>query len=281
MDDNDQNKDYQNDQNKDYQNDQNKDYQNEGYHNEQYQNDTTPEKSSHTREVHSTSENVKKESVASDQGWNNASEQEYEYIPLSSTWMKTLPEEELNADPGLYIFGDVKLRSFPRKPFIIFCIVLVSSLIMATVALVMTCHRCKPVCSDGWEKFQEKCYYFSEERKTWFESRKFCQKESADLVVIDHKEKQTFLEKKKKTGKDIWIGLKYEAAEKVWKWVDGKSFSYPNWLAEPPKYDAECLTIGQQNNKWNNYHCVGIHASPICEKSRHVACVLQSPFWPQ
>ncbi|XP_062826818.1 uncharacterized protein LOC107982404 [Anolis carolinensis] len=124
-------------------NDQNKDYQNEGYRSEEYQNDTAPEKSSHACEVHSASENVKKESVTSEQGWKNASEQEYEYIPLSGMWTRSLPEEELNADPGLYIFENDKLNSIPRKLFIVFCIVLLSSLVMTTVALVMTCFRCK------------------------------------------------------------------------------------------------------------------------------------------
>nr|XP_016846767.1 PREDICTED: C-type lectin domain family 2 member B-like isoform X2 [Anolis carolinensis] len=196
-------------------------------------------------------------------------------------WTRSLPEEELNADPGLYIFENDKLNSIPRKLFIVFCIVLLSSLVMTTVALVMTCFRCKPVCSDGWDKFQEKCYYFTEEQNPWQQSREMCQSKGADLIVIDHKEKQAFLENKNKNKKNIWIGLKYQVGEKVWKWVDGKPLSNLKWRTEPPENENDCFTTGQKNNVWAKYPCVNIYASPICEKSRHVVCVLQSPFWPQ
>uniref|UniRef100_A0A803TXM4 C-type lectin domain-containing protein n=1 Tax=Anolis carolinensis TaxID=28377 RepID=A0A803TXM4_ANOCA len=49
---------------------------------------------------------------------------------------------------------------------------------------------CSVLCSDGWDKFQEKCYYFTEEQNPWQQSREMCQSKGADLIVIDHKEKQ-------------------------------------------------------------------------------------------
>lgn len=37
------------------------------------------------------------------------------------------------------------------------------------------------------------CYYISTEKKTWFESKKVCQDQGADLLKIDDREEQVWL----------------------------------------------------------------------------------------
>uniref|UniRef100_A0A3P9KTU4 C-type lectin domain-containing protein n=1 Tax=Oryzias latipes TaxID=8090 RepID=A0A3P9KTU4_ORYLA len=45
-------------------------------------------------------------------------------------------------------------------------------------------------CPDSWMRFGCSCYYKSTEKKTWNESRSFCQENGSDLVVLNSKEEQ-------------------------------------------------------------------------------------------
>uniref|UniRef100_A0A3B3HWN6 C-type lectin domain-containing protein n=1 Tax=Oryzias latipes TaxID=8090 RepID=A0A3B3HWN6_ORYLA len=45
-------------------------------------------------------------------------------------------------------------------------------------------------CPDSWMRFGCSCYYKSTEKKTWNESRDFCQENGSDLVVVNSKEEQ-------------------------------------------------------------------------------------------
>ncbi|XP_023815529.1 CD209 antigen-like protein D isoform X3 [Oryzias latipes] len=45
-------------------------------------------------------------------------------------------------------------------------------------------------CPERWMRFGCSCYYKSTEKKTWINSRDFCQKNGSDLVVVNSKEEQ-------------------------------------------------------------------------------------------
>uniref|UniRef100_A0A3Q2ZHN1 C-type lectin domain-containing protein n=1 Tax=Kryptolebias marmoratus TaxID=37003 RepID=A0A3Q2ZHN1_KRYMA len=52
--------------------------------------------------------------------------------------------------------------------------------------------QCQP-CRTGWVLFEEKCYLFTDQNhywKSWGGSRRFCQSEAADLVVVDSQREQ-------------------------------------------------------------------------------------------
>ncbi|KAJ0022149.1 hypothetical protein NQD34_009638, partial [Periophthalmus magnuspinnatus] len=66
--------------------------------------------------------------------------------------------------------------------------------------------------------FRGSFYYASEMKRTWEESRSYCQEHGADLIVINSKEEQEFV--KIFPGR-LWIGLSDRETEGVWKWVDG------------------------------------------------------------
>ncbi|KAG7313932.1 hypothetical protein KOW79_022428 [Hemibagrus wyckioides] len=78
----------------------------------------------------------------------------------------------------------------------------------------------------GWMLFQSSLYYISTEQKNWTVSRQYCRVRGADLVIINSKEEQAFVEmlsKSKNYG--IYIGLTDSENEGVWKWVDGTSMT--------------------------------------------------------
>uniref|UniRef100_A0A3P9IKK2 C-type lectin domain-containing protein n=1 Tax=Oryzias latipes TaxID=8090 RepID=A0A3P9IKK2_ORYLA len=45
-------------------------------------------------------------------------------------------------------------------------------------------------CPEGWKRFGCSCYYKSTEKRNWYNSRSFCQKNGSDLVVVNSKEEQ-------------------------------------------------------------------------------------------
>ncbi|XP_063324587.1 C-type lectin domain family 4 member E-like [Pelmatolapia mariae] len=81
-------------------------------------------------------------------------------------------------------------------------------------------------CEEGWEQHGGKCYYFSSSNSSWNESRVECRAKGGDLVKIDSREEQTFLQRRLRDvmtedEDKFWIGLTDSAVEDRWLWVDG------------------------------------------------------------
>ncbi|KAF5891835.1 CD209 antigen-like protein C, partial [Clarias magur] len=71
----------------------------------------------------------------------------------------------------------------------------------------------------GWTRFGSSSYYIPS-RKTWTDSRQDCIEKSADLVIINSKEEQDFINKNLGST-PAWIGLTDVKTEGRWEWVDG------------------------------------------------------------
>uniref|UniRef100_A0AAQ4PB53 C-type lectin domain-containing protein n=1 Tax=Gasterosteus aculeatus aculeatus TaxID=481459 RepID=A0AAQ4PB53_GASAC len=76
-------------------------------------------------------------------------------------------------------------------------------------------------CENGWRKFDMSCYFISTEGKTWMSSRTDCISKRADLVIIDSREEQEFVNSLMATKHCAWIGMTDRDEEGTWKWVDG------------------------------------------------------------
>nr|XP_024654239.1 C-type lectin domain family 4 member E-like [Maylandia zebra] len=112
-------------------------------------------------------------------------------------------------------------------------------------------------CEEGWEKHGGKCYYFSISQSSWKQSRDECRAKGGDLVKIDSREEQAFLERRvrelMKEGEDkFWIGLTDSAVEGRWLWVDGslldESLKFwagkePNNVTEGDPDGEDCFTM--------------------------------------
>uniref|UniRef100_A0A3B4A6A2 C-type lectin domain-containing protein n=1 Tax=Periophthalmus magnuspinnatus TaxID=409849 RepID=A0A3B4A6A2_9GOBI len=100
-------------------------------------------------------------------------------------------------------------------------------------------------------------YYSSNIKRTWEESRRYCQEQGADLIVINSKEEQDFVEIFE--GRS-WIGLSDKETEGVWKWVDGSPLTISSWMSGEPndEFGEDCVERRRDNNgKWtfNDLSC--------------------------
>ncbi|KAL3984236.1 C-type lectin domain family 4 member E [Sarotherodon galilaeus] len=143
-------------------------------------------------------------------------------------------------------------------------------------------------CEEGWELHGEKCYYFSVNKSSWNESRDECRAKEGDLVKIDSREEQTFLERRLRAvmteAEDkFWIGLTDSAVEGRWVWVDGSPLneSLKFWTGnEPDNWNGhngehpegeDCARMGKKGGAvdlkcWFDAFCSDPYKS-ICEKA--------------
>ncbi|NWR72968.1 CLC4E protein, partial [Centropus unirufus] len=73
-------------------------------------------------------------------------------------------------------------------------------------------------CPKGWEHFQEKCYYMSDDTMSWAESEQNCTGMGSHLVVINTKAEQVGVFTNAYETK-YYIGLTSSKSGQ-WQWVD-------------------------------------------------------------
>ncbi|XP_036419030.1 C-type lectin domain family 4 member E-like, partial [Colossoma macropomum] len=103
----------------------------------------------------------------------------------------------------------------------------------------------KSCCAEGWKYFRGKCYYFSDDVRTWTASRDDCVAVGGDLLIISTTEEQTFI-KRSKPGEGeqrYWVGLTDAVTEGDWRWLDGTR------LRQTPK----CWS-GNEPDNWKGKH---------------------------
>ncbi|XP_039538845.1 C-type lectin domain family 4 member M-like [Pimephales promelas] len=96
---------------------------------------------------------------------------------------------------------------------------------------------------DGWLYHKSSLYFLSTEKRSWTESRRYCTERGADLIIINNREEQGFVQKKYPNDK-VWIGVTDSDVEGTWKWVDGSRLNSGFWASgEPNSYngiDEDC-----------------------------------------
>ncbi|KAL7855929.1 hypothetical protein AOLI_G00195330 [Acnodon oligacanthus] len=87
-----------------------------------------------------------------------------------------------------------------------------------TKKIIQTQHSERIIKQLGWIYFSSSLYYISTEKKSWRESRQDCRERGADLLIINSREEQDFIEMLRR-GQWVWIGVTYRFIEKVWRWT--------------------------------------------------------------
>ncbi|XP_043384267.1 killer cell lectin-like receptor subfamily F member 1 isoform X2 [Chelonia mydas] len=81
---------------------------------------------------------------------------------------------------------------------------------------------CK-LCPREWLLLRDKCYWLSNETKTWNESCDDCSKKGSQMLVIQDWEQMDYLQPVIPVDHTVWIGLTFNSSQREWTWVDGAS----------------------------------------------------------
>ncbi|XP_060726597.1 C-type lectin domain family 4 member M-like isoform X2 [Tachysurus vachellii] len=193
-------------------------------------------------------------------------------------------KDELTTD----IYRRVRLYKRISAVFIVFSLFLVVVVLSLAVELNVKCPEsaepncelcqtmCPPLkgirecqrseCEEDWEMFENSCYFFSDERLKWQESREACQKLGGDLVVIDNERVQKFLTENWRML--YWIGLRY-SEKKQWMWINNTAPTQSYWIQGQPNPDTQgscaLLSGGTSDlNNWLSNHCE-VYSHFICQ----------------
>ncbi|GAA6094359.1 CD209 antigen-like protein 2 isoform X2 [Tachysurus ichikawai] len=122
-------------------------------------------------------------------------------------------------------------------------------------------------CEDGWEKFENSCYFISKQRLQWQKSRELCQKKGGDLVVINNERVQKFLTVDRNMF--YWIGLHYSEDQK-WMWINNTAPTRSYWSRGQPNPDSQgfCALLNggkPQIHNWLSNPCE-VFSFFICQR---------------
>ncbi|XP_067332501.1 CD209 antigen-like protein E isoform X2 [Channa argus] len=129
------------------------------------------------------------------------------------------------------------------------------------------------MCPEGWMRFGCSCYFTSTEKKSWYQSRSFCQNRASDLVIINSKEEQKIVSELSKNA-ESWIGLwteqQHSGGTYQWKWVDGSTLTqeFDSFWATGEKHPTTYLYAAycDQQGRWRSDYYYNHVKNWICEK---------------
>ncbi|XP_023596408.1 natural killer cells antigen CD94-like [Trichechus manatus latirostris] len=117
-------------------------------------------------------------------------------------------------------------------------------------------------CPEKWIGYQCSCYFISNQRKTWAESRNSCASQNSSLLWLKNRDELDFLKSKPRY---YWIGLSYNETRGAWVWEDGSALS------------RDLFSISQLSNPKNciSYRQSGETLSEKCEAKNRYICQQQ------
>uniref|UniRef100_A0A803V281 MRC1 protein n=1 Tax=Ficedula albicollis TaxID=59894 RepID=A0A803V281_FICAL len=122
--------------------------------------------------------------------------------------------------------------------------------------------------NDGWIIYENKQYYFSKEHVHMEEARRICQRNFADLVVIEKESKRRFLwQYVSRKGKSYFIGL-VVSFDQRFRWLDDTPVNYVAWAPNEPNFannDENCVIMSKDFGFWKDISCALKNAF-ICER---------------
>ena len=115
-------------------------------------------------------------------------------------------------------------------------------------------------CPAGWEREGDRCYFFSEEEKTWFEAEEACIKRGGHLASVNNEQVHTYLQGQEFRG---WVGGTdlNTLSSGQWTWTDCSGWDFNSgWAPHQPRHVEEhCLEYyyydAADTYLWDNKAC--------------------------
>ncbi|XP_036157687.1 natural killer cells antigen CD94-like [Myotis myotis] len=116
-------------------------------------------------------------------------------------------------------------------------------------------------CQEKWIGYQCKCYFISNEKKTWAESRNFCASQNSSLLQLKNKDDLQFIQYSRRF---YWIGISYSDQHHAWLWEDGSAFSKDLFAFTERVNAGNCMMYNSPNTVLQE-HCTDENYY-ICKK---------------
>ncbi|TDG99350.1 hypothetical protein EPR50_G00193100 [Perca flavescens] len=128
-------------------------------------------------------------------------------------------------------------------------------------------------CPPGWVEFGSSCYFFSSESRSWNESRVWCEKRNAHLLILQDDKTWNFVTRRTvpliywvglsdwRTGRWEWINQTPYTMERR-RWVPGQPDSWTDHGLGPG--DEDCAHL-HKSGRLNDLHC-STAMRYICQK---------------
>ncbi|XP_066441113.1 macrophage mannose receptor 1-like [Eleutherodactylus coqui] len=117
----------------------------------------------------------------------------------------------------------------------------------------------------------------SDSALTWYQARRSCQQQGAELLSITELHEQSFIAGlTQDLTTALWIGLNSLDLNAGWRWDGGGPFRYLNWLPGNPSEQSgvNCVVVNTgKNTKWENKECkekLGYICKKVPSKSSEV-----------
>ncbi|TDG99394.1 hypothetical protein EPR50_G00193890 [Perca flavescens] len=118
-------------------------------------------------------------------------------------------------------------------------------------------------CSEGWTRFNDRCFFYIPKPMTWAKAEKNCESIGGNLASVrnfmEYHELQRLITIGSHDYKDTWIGGTDAKQERQWLWSDGTPFRYSNWCRGEPNNLfglQNCLQINHGAHKcWDDSMC--------------------------
>ncbi|XP_049738365.1 killer cell lectin-like receptor subfamily F member 1 isoform X2 [Elephas maximus indicus] len=112
------------------------------------------------------------------------------------------------------------------------------------------------LCPSEWLKYQEKCYWFSNELKSWSDSYGYCSDRKSHLLIIQDQLEMAFIQKNLRQSNYVWIGLNVTSLKKTWTWVDGSPLDPKLFVIKGPAEENSCAAT--KENKIYSETCSSV-----------------------
>jgi len=89
--------------------------------------------------------------------------------------------------------------------------------------------ECAPNCAPGWEEFDGKCYFWSQEKLFWGAAELKCRAMGGHLASVTSSDTHDFLHTHEKTPAGLWIGGTDQVEEGNWTWTDCSPWNFTRW----------------------------------------------------
>ncbi|KAM9441427.1 macrophage mannose receptor 1-like [Clarias gariepinus] len=121
---------------------------------------------------------------------------------------------------------------------------------------------CPTKSTTGWDRDPDTGVFYqrnTESALTWYQARKSCQQQDANLLSITELHEQSYISAlTDASGSPLWIGLNSLDLKSGWQWSNGNPFRYLNWASGHPllKDGMDCAALNPgKASEWESLAC--------------------------